>query len=69
MPLNLEHTRTLLQAFDFKTLFIEELGWDRYKTDLDVSVDSQNFKLSSISEKRGMVDFVCEPSTDGAMPE
>lgn len=69
MPLNFEHTRTLLQAFDFKTLFIEELGWDRYKTDLDVSVDSQNFKLSSISEKRGMVVFLCEPSSDGAIPD
>ena len=41
MPLNLEHTRTLLQAFDFKALFIEELGWDRFKTELDVSADGQ----------------------------
>jgi hypothetical protein len=28
MPLNLERTRRLLQSFDFKTLFIEELGWE-----------------------------------------
>ena len=27
MALNIENTRTLLQGFDFKTLFIEELGW------------------------------------------
>ena len=30
MPLNLKRTRTLLLGFDFKALFIEELGWDRY---------------------------------------
>ena len=69
MPLNLERTRKLLQSFDFKTLFIEELGWDQYKTELDVSVDSQNFRLSAFSEKRGMVAFICHPSIDDAIPK
>ena len=31
MALNIENTRTLLQGFDFKTLFIEELGWNNSK--------------------------------------
>ena len=31
MALNIENTRTLLQGFDFKTLFIEELGWNNPK--------------------------------------
>jgi hypothetical protein len=69
MPLNLEITRTLLHGFDFNTLFIEELGWDRYKAELDVSVDGQNFLLNAFSEKRGMVVFLCEPSGDGAIPD
>lgn len=69
MPLNLEHTRTLLQSFDLKALFIEELGWDRYKTELDVSADGQTFWLNAFSEKRGMVVFLCEPSSDGAIPD
>ena len=69
MPLNLEKTRTLLHVLDFKTLFIEELGWDRYKTELDVSVDGQNFLLNAFSEKRGMVDFMCEPSNNVAIPD
>ena len=64
MPPNLERTRALLQGFDFKTLFIEELGWDRYTTTLDVSIDGQNYTLSAIAEKRGMVVFVCEPFVD-----
>jgi len=69
MPLNLERTRKLLQSLDFKTLFIEELGWDRYKTELDVSVDSQNFRLSAFSEKRGMVVFICDPPKDDSIPD
>ena len=64
MPLNLEQTRKLLQSFDFKALFVEELGWDRYATTLDVSIDGQNYTLSAIAEKRGMVVFVCEPFLD-----
>ena len=27
MPINRENVRKLLQAFDFRTLFIEEMGW------------------------------------------
>ncbi|MBW2116246.1 MAG: hypothetical protein JRH04_15835 [Deltaproteobacteria bacterium] len=54
MPLNLTRTRTLLHGFDFNTLFIEELGWDRYKAEFDVSFDGQNILLNAFSEKRGM---------------
>ena len=31
MKLNIDNARTYLQAFDFKTLFIEELGWNNPK--------------------------------------
>jgi len=69
MSLNLERTRALLQSFEFKALFIEELGWDRYNATLDVSNDGQNYNLSAIAEKRGMVVFVCEPFVDGRIPD
>jgi len=60
MPkLNIENTRDLLQRFDFKTLFVEELGWDRHHATLDVTVDGQTYQLTAIAEKRGMVVFVC----------
>jgi len=45
MSLNFERTRALLQSLDLKALFIEELGWDRYTTTLDVSIDGQNYTL------------------------
>ena len=69
MPLNIERARTLLRNFGFKTLFVEELGWNRYKAELDVSVDNQNFRLSAFTEKRGMVVFLCEPSGDKSIPD
>ena len=69
MRLNSERTRKLLQRFDFKTLFVEELGWDHYISTLNVPVDGRNFALSAIAEKRGMVVFICEPLNDGSIPE
>jgi len=68
MPLNIKRVRTLLQNFDFKTLFVEELGWDHYTTILDIPVDGQNFALGAIAEKRGIVVFVCGPANNGSMP-
>ena len=52
MRLNSERTRKLLQRFDFKTLFVEELGWDHYISTLDVPVDGRNFALSAIVKFR-----------------
>ena len=69
MPLNLERTRKLLRGFDFKTLFVEELGWDHYTSILDIPVDGQNFALGAIAEKRGIVVFVCEPASNRSMPD
>jgi len=69
MPINLERTRKFLQSFEFKALFIEELGWDRYTATLDIPIDGQNYTLSAIAEKRGMVVFVCASFVDGGIPD
>ncbi len=61
--------REQLKAFDFHKLFIEELGWDRHTSRLDVHVDGQNFALNAVAQKRGMVAYVCEPATDGSPPD
>ena len=49
MALSIAEGRNLLTAYDFKTLFIENLGWNRYKTKLEIPVDSQTFNLSALS--------------------
>ncbi len=61
--------RGLLAAFDFKSLFIEELGWNRHGARLEVFVDGKTFLLSAVSEKCGMVVFECNPAIDGQIPD
>jgi hypothetical protein len=57
--------REHLKAFDFSKLFIEELGWDRHASRLEVPVDGQVFTLTAVAQKRGMVVYLCDPTTDG----
>lgn len=63
MAIDSSRVRKHLKAFDFKTLFIEELGWDHHSSTLDISIDDRHFTLSAIAHKRGFVAFVC-PLTD-----
>ena len=64
MQLRIEQIRACLQAFDFKKLFIQELGWDKHSANLPVAVDGKVFNLHAIAEKRGMQVFeLMAPST------
>jgi hypothetical protein len=68
MPLSVARVRHCLQTFDFKTLFIQELGWDRHSANLTVATDGKTFTLHAIAEKRGMQVFECPPGGD-AFPD
>ena len=57
--LNTERARELLCTADFRTLFIELLGWDRHNQHVDITVDGRQFKLNAVAHKRGMVAFEC----------
>jgi hypothetical protein len=61
--------REQLRTFDFNKLFIEELGWDRHTSHLDVQADGQPFALNAVAQKRGMVAYVCDPLADGSPPD
>jgi hypothetical protein len=69
MPPDNVRSRKLLATFDFKSLFIEELGWNRHVARLDIIVDGRTFSLSAVSEKCGMVVFECNPGSDGRIPD
>jgi len=56
-----------LRSFDFKSLFIKELGWDRHDGKVDIVVDGQNFRLAGVAHKRGMTAFVFQ--ADGSLPD
>jgi len=58
-----------LQAFDFKNLFVEVLGWDNLKeSPLITTLDSQTFTLRPLVEKRGVKVYVCDPDAHGKIP-
>jgi hypothetical protein len=61
MPLDVQQTGQYLKRFDFKRLFINELGWDIHRTPLEVVVDQTTYRLQAVAEKRGFVAYVCPP--------
>ena len=69
MPLGIAEGRNLLTGYEFKTLFIEKLGWNRNNARLVISVDGRTFALSAIAEKCGMAAFACDPGSDGRFPD
>ena len=70
MSLDITRTRQHFQNFDFRKLFIEELGWDRHAARLDVIVDDRTFSLAAVAQKRGFqVLTTCEPSLGEPIPD
>src|SRR5712691_12928758 len=60
MPIDRERARQHLKAFDFRRLFIDQLGWDKYSGDLEEVVDGNAYRFRAISEKRSIVVLICE---------
>ncbi len=57
MNINVDRLRKQLHAYDFRKLFINELGWDKTNSDLTVQVDGREYCLQAVAQKRGMVVF------------
>lgn len=61
MPIDRARVRDALKAFDFNSLFIEELGWDRPPAGaVTATFDGVAYPLNPVAHKRGMVVFVCK---------
>jgi hypothetical protein len=69
MRLNTHRARGLLREADFRSLFIQELGWDRYNAALDVQSQGMSITLSAIAEKRGMVVYHCPTPSGRNVPD
>lgn len=68
--LNIERTRKALQSFDFKTLFIEELGWSNPSSNKTINETIKEIAITRkpIAELSGAVVFeITTPS--GEVPE
>jgi len=62
MKLDLQRARAALQAFDFRKLFIEELGWANYTgKPFEIRTDDHVCKLVPIAEQGGMVIYEGQP--------
>ncbi|MBK9746635.1 MAG: hypothetical protein IPO91_07600 [Chloroflexi bacterium] len=68
MTLSTERMRACLQTFDFKRLFVEELGWNNYSARLaPADVDGVRYSFTPIAEQGGMVVVSCT-AEDGNIP-
>jgi len=67
MAINRERARQWLKAFDFRKLFIEELGWDNLSTNLVKQIDGADCRFHAVAEKRGVVVLVSDSIPDYAI--
>jgi len=68
MPINVVQARQFLRNYDFISLFVDVLGWDRYTTSLPITIGQQPFFLRAVAQKRGMIAYTCPPGGDGRIP-
>ena len=69
MRISRDRVSQFLKDFEFETLFVEELGWDRHSQALPIRVNETEYSLTGVAEKRGMVAFsYVAPSAD-AIPD
>ena len=66
MKIDVASVRRLLKAFDFKTLFREQLGWDNHQAQLSIPVDGSTVELNAVAQKRGFVAYICPTIPDRA---
>jgi hypothetical protein len=70
MSFDESEVRNRLANFDFRQLFVNDLGWDVYDSrPLNVLVDGKNFELQPFAHKRGMAVFLCQASTLEQIPD
>ena len=68
MPTALDRPRVrqYLDNFDFRSLFIQELGWDYGGSDTEVTVKDHPYFLQAVAQKRGFVVYLyrAQPGID-----
>lgn len=69
MPLNKARIQQHLRDFNFRQLFVEELGWDNPPAAPQVSLGGESYALEPVAHKRGMVAFHCPVTKGGRIPD
>jgi hypothetical protein len=69
MATNRQQTQHHIQDFNFKQLFVNELGWDHLnEPPLAIPCDGQTYILRPLVEKRGVKVYICDPDVQGKIP-
>jgi hypothetical protein len=69
MATNRQQIQKHIQDFNFKQLFVNELGWDHLnEPPLTIPCDGQAYVLRPLVEKRGVRVYVCDPDAQGKIP-
>ncbi|MGB8346567.1 MAG: DNA methyltransferase [Ktedonobacteraceae bacterium] len=59
-----------LRAFDFRKLFVEELGWDNLGgAPLPIAIDGYTYFLQPLVQKREFKVYTCGPDAGGGLPD
>ena len=67
--MDMARARPLLKSGDLQRLFIEELGWDHAnKQTLVLAISGQDYHLTGIAKKCGMVVYRCQSPAAGSAP-
>jgi len=60
MQIDSQQVQKYLKQFEFKPLFVKELGWDNCKDQpLQFPIEGNTYTLTALVEKRGMVVYYC----------
>ena len=64
MAIDRKRARECLNSFDFRRLFIDQLGWNKCTHSLEKVVDGRGFRFQAVSEKHGVVVLVSDSIPD-----
>jgi hypothetical protein len=59
MAFDFRRARTLLQDFNLKALFVEELGWEPARQTLNLQVGDTAYPLAAVAQKYGFTVWLC----------
>ena len=69
MSLDRNRARQLLAKGELQRIFIEELGWDRHSSPLEITAAAMPVRLQALAQKRGMVVYHCPPPSGENLPD
>ena len=67
-PLDRPRVRQHLDNFDFRSLFIQELGWDHGGSNTEITVKDHTYSLQAVAQKRGFVVYLYRAQPGAGFP-